>query len=310
MLKAIGLIQLSIAPLFVIPAMSGQEEVAPDLEAQLDATKRSIEYLAGLRSSVSAGESAAVSALKSATEAPNITSRERDHKLANLQADIARLRFSLEKLLEDPTEVAAISAMPPKVREALGLGTASAPSNSRSNPIDPSNRPTSSSPSGAESAPATRTRTTVTPYGAIAGTTGLDASLRSTISGAVGPLDQVSKTSRRKGGEAVPLESRDYVADPLRLGRLLVRAGRAAEAVEVLERQPERPAVQYWLARAYQEQDRGREALDLFRAVAANEDVETDREAATYARYAQQDLEFLEFKLELESRSKGSATPR
>ena len=127
-------------------------------------------------------------------------------------------------------------------------------------------------------------------------TTGLTEAARAALSGEIGPLDSVHETSRRRGSEPVALEGDDYVADPVRLGRLLVRSARPAEAVEILAPIKGVAGARYWLARAYQQLDRSTEALALFRELSADEN------AGVHQRHAKEDLEFLEFKLALSKR--------
>ena len=130
MLKAIGTLQLVLAPLFVVPALTAQDgdDTSPmsgqSLQSQLDATLASVEYLPGLRSASRTGDASAVRAIVNATEAPRDTTLLRNERLATLQDDLARLRFQLDRLLGNPAEVAAITAMPPSVVSALGLGGA------------------------------------------------------------------------------------------------------------------------------------------------------------------------------------------
>ncbi|MFT7167579.1 MAG: hypothetical protein ACI80K_000701 [Paracoccaceae bacterium] len=329
MLKAIGTIQLMLAPVFVVPALTAQdgETTSPmsgqSLQDQLDATLASVQYLAGLRSAARAGDTNAVRAIVHATEAPRGATIGR---AATLQDDLARLRFQLDRLLGDPDEVSAITAMPASVVTALGL------SGPRPASLDSSDvltgrsgvlMPRVTGPTSAEGASnaagepavavpdATVTPTVLTsspnvlpnPMAArpdhIPGTgqsvgslQGLDASMRAALSGGIGPLDHVSDSSRRRGNEAVTLEEKGYVADPMHLGKLLVRAKRPAEAVEILKHQTG-PGGRYWLARAFQDLDREAEATALFRLIA------DDGTAGIYSRHASKDLEFLEFKAAL-----------
>ncbi len=330
MLKAIGTLQLAIAPLFVIPAITAQEGGdAPaingqSLRTQLDSTLASMEYLAGLRSSALAGDDAAVRAIVSATEPSRDASPQRNAAITSLQDNLARLRFQLDRLLSDPAEVAAVTAMPPSVVKALGLGSSSTTASDDANAmlagrggaITPIAGPTpapgvpsteglsgdmtgTTDPASMDPTPdplAARPDQMPGTSSILGSTTGLDASMRAAIAGDVAPLDFVSDSSRRRGGEAVSLEETGYVADPIHLGKLLVRAGRPAEAVEILKKHQTGPGARYWLARALQGLDRETEAIALFRLIA------DDGTAGIFSRHAAQDLKFLEFKSALENR--------
>ena len=327
MLKAIGTLQLAIAPLFVIPAVTAQEGGEPQafngqsLRTQLDSTLASIEYLAGLRSSALAGDDAAVRAIVSATEPARDATPQRNAAITTLQDSLARLRFQLDRLLSDPAEVAAVTAMPPSVVKALGLGSSST-AGSDSGEVLVGRSGTSSVPSGSVSplsgelhgstagadqpnhvATGAAPDDLVTASSELPGTksilgetTGLSASMRAAIAGDVAPLDFVSDSSRRRGGEAVSIEEQGYVADPIHLGKLLVRAGRPAEAVEILKKHQTGPGARYWLARALQGLDRETEAIALFRLIA------DDGTAGIFSRHAAQDLKFLEFKSALKNK--------
>lgn len=312
MLKAIGLIQMSLAPIFVIPAMTGQDELQSSLDAQLEATKQSIEYLGGLRVSVAAGDPGALRALERATEVPRDASPQRAAHLEVLQDDIARLRFSLDRLLADPGEVAAVTSMPPSVLQVLGLGGAASTENGSTLNADGTvSTPNAPAPSlGSDGKPIVpvgapvRTQVAVTNPSAarpeqlagIGTTEGMTEMMHAAVKGDIGPLDSVSQASRRRGNEPIALEGEGYVADPVALGRLLVRSARTAEAIEVLQRHPELPGARYWLARAYQNQERFEEALEIFRAL------KDDPKAGAFSRYSAQDVDFLEFRQSLEAR--------
>jgi len=303
---------MSLAPIFVIPAMTGQDSVQSSLDAQLEATKQSIEYLGGLQVSVAAGDPGALRALERATETPRDASPQRAAHLEVLQDDIARLRFSLDRLMADPGEVAAITSLPPSVVRTLGLAGPAAPqSGSTLNADGTVSTPTPAGPTLdangnpvlPEGAPV-RTQVAVTDPAAarpeqlagVGNTAGMSAMMHAAAKGDVGPLDSVSEASRRRGNEPVAIEGEDYVADPVALGRLLVRSGRTAEAIEVLQRHPKLTGARYWLARAYQSQERIEEALTIFRVL------KDDPKAGTYARYAAQDVDFLEFRQSLANR--------
>ncbi|MEM8709425.1 MAG: hypothetical protein AAGG01_00620 [Planctomycetota bacterium] len=332
MLKAIGAIQLALAPVFVLPTVTAQDgeptgvATGRTLQAQLDATLASIEYLSGLRSAARAGDASAVRAIIQATEAPRGATPQRNQSLTRLQDELARLRFQLDRLLSDPAEVAVITAMPPSVVKTLGLG--GEPSSDagvlsgRSGQDDALALTSPESPTAAGEASPAVTGDPLAEAGAAATapsnglpnphaarpddlsgtspsigvTTGLDASIRAAIKGTPGPLDHVADSSRRRGGEPVALEEQGYVADPVHLGKLLVRAKRPAEAIEVLKGQTSDAGARYWLARALQDLGRETEAISLYRLLA------DDGTAGIYSRHASQDLEFLEFKAALEAK--------
>ena len=300
MLKAIGTIQLAIAPLFVIPAVTAQEGMNSkpingiSLQAQLDSTIASIEYLTGLRAAALAGDDAAVRAIITATEAPRAETPERQATITSLQDNLAGLRFQLDRLLSDPGEVAAITAMPMSVVKTLGLGGSSTSGSTDSMVTMPkkSALPSSSGPvpvtAGSVRLPGT------TPF--VGQSTGLDAVMRKALTSDVAALDPASESSRRRGAEGVSLEEKGYVADPIHLGKLLVRAGRPAEAVEILKKHQTGPSARYWLARGLQSLDRETEAIALYRLLA------DDPAAGIHSRHAAQDLKFLEFKSALEKK--------
>lgn len=303
MLKSIGILQLALAPVLVLPAMTGQESPAGGIEAQLQATRQSIDYLRGLEVGVRTGDSQALRAIERSTEPARDATPQRAAHLETLQDDIARLRFKLDRLLVDPAEVEAVMSMPPSVVHALGLGGVSdAPASSTARPTAPrvEANGTISIPANTPDRTAVAITHPAAPRpGTVAGlgpTTGLTEAARTALSREVAPLDNVRETSRRRGHEPVALEGDDYVADPVGLGRLLVRSRRPAEAVEILESIKGNAGASYWLARAYQQLDRPSEALAIFRALSA------DEKAGVHQRHAKEDLEFLEFKLALAKR--------
>lgn len=297
MFKAAGFIQLALAPVFVIPAVTQQD--AGTLAEQLEATRSSLEYVAGLRDSVRSGDDGAVRALLRATEpARSMSTPQRAAHLQGLQDELAELRYSLDRLLADPREVHVIMGMPRGVLEALGLvGPQPAGDTAALQPgaaQSGQGAPTVPAVVGPAAPRAAGDRSI--PDSLLTGTkptTGLDPQLRAAINGEVGPLDEVSPVARRRGEQPVPLEGRGFVADPVSLARLLVRTGRTSEVIELLGSTAKTPGERYWLARAYVEQDRIDEALEIYRALTA------DGSNDIYARHAAQDLEFLEFERSL-----------
>lgn len=330
MLKSIGSIQLALATVFVVPAVTGQDEGVTTLEAQLDATLSSLHYLAGLRNSAQAGEAGSMRAIIAATEEPREATPQRTSRLQGLRDEISKLRYSLDRLLADPKEVQAITNLPSSVLRTLGLGgeTPTAPTavpigvqGTGARAVETPNTtttPRASAPLGAQTqAPFTGAGATgpaaATPYSdaarpdvlvGTAPTIGLNGALHARIMGDLRPLDGVSPAARRRGDEALALEATDYVADAVRLGKLLVRADRPAEAIQVLENAERTPATRYWLARAYQAQERLDEALEIFIVLTE------DEKAGEYRVLAERDRDFLQFKRDFLRNRKSSRRDR
>ena len=135
-------------------------------------------------------------------------------------------------------------------------------------------------------------------------TIGINGALHASIMGDIRPLDGVSPAARRRGDEALALEATDYVADAVRLGKLLVRADRPAEAIQILENAERTPATRYWLARAYQAQERLDEALEIFIVLTE------DEKAGEYRVLAERDRDFLQFKRDFLRNRKSSRRDR
>ena len=291
MMKSIGTVQLALATVFVVPAVTGQDENVNSLQSQLSATLNSLDYLAELRDRAATGDRAAIGAIVSTTEAPRDPQRAGGSYLESLQTDMARLRFQLDRLLGTPSEVKAIMQLPGSVVRSLGLaGAAGEQGSTRTDPKAPGN---------GTSGGTTVLRTPGAGPLALSGSEGMSPAMLQQINSELLPLDSVTDSARRRGAESVALEGADYVAAPTRLGRLYVRRGRAAEAVTVLETAPKSPARTYWLARAYQALERYEDAADLYRSVIA------DPDAADFQRQAERDLKFVDFSREL--RNSGGA---
>ena len=279
MMKSIGTIQLALGTLFVVPAVTGQDQGDGSLRSQLSATVSSLEYLRELRDGAASGDVDAISAIVATTEAPRDSGAAAGSYLETLRTDLARLRFQMDRLLGDPDEVRAIMTLPASVVRTLGLGDAAATETSATGTSAP--------------APLTGPAAIGAAIGPAAPSAGMNAGMLHRIEAELLPLDSVTDSARRRGGEPLSLESASYVAAPVRLGRLYVRSGRPAEAIAVLELQPESVDRTYWLARAFQAQQRHEEAADLYRQLLA------DPAAAAFKPHVERDLKFVEFSRQL-----------
>jgi tetratricopeptide (TPR) repeat protein len=282
MMKSIGTIQLALATVFVVPAVTGQDQGAQSLQSQLSATLSSLDYLANLRDRAATGDKDAIGAIVATTETPRKPERAGGPYLESLQTDLARLRFQLDRLLGTPSEVEAIMQLPGGVVRSLGLAGAPA-----------TGTETSAEGPRSDRAPGSAFQDLAPPGFEVFTVSGMSPAMLQQINSELLPLDSVTESARRRGAEAIALEGAGYVAAPTRLGRLYVRRGRAAEAVTVLESAPAAPARTYWLARAYQSLQRYEEAADLYRSLL------NDPAAADFHRQAKQDLKFVDFSRQL-----------
>ena len=112
MMKSIGTVQLALATVFVVPAVTGQDQGVHSLQSQLSATLNSLDYLSDLRDRAATGDKDAIGAIVASTETPRKPERAGGPYLESLQTDLARLRFQLDRLLGTPSEVEAIMQLP------------------------------------------------------------------------------------------------------------------------------------------------------------------------------------------------------
>lgn len=288
MMKSIGTVQLALATIFVVPAVTGQDEGVNSLQSQLSATVNSLDYLTDLRDRAATGNREAIGAIIATTEAPRKPDEAGTSYLESLQTDLARLRFQLDRLLGTPSEVRAIMQLPGSVIRSLGL------SGPPAKPTEGAQESNGGKATGPDGLPVIGAATPAGPgFDPFSMSGGMSPSLLRQIDSELLPLDSVTASARRRGAEAMSLETEGYVAAPTRLGRLYVRSGRPAEAISILEAAPKAPARSYWLARAYQAQQRFEEAADLYRALLQ------DPAAAEFRTQAERDLKFVDFSRQL-----------
>lgn len=96
-------------------------------------------------------------------------------------------------------------------------------------------------------------------------------------------------------------EGPEFSADPLREGRLLIKAQRFAEAEALLAKQTPTGEIRYWRARALVGLGRDLDAIAELELVAA------DDEAGDYQRWSEQDKKMIELRIELTRKDSGAS---
>jgi len=271
MLKFNYALNLALATLLVVPAVTLGSGGEDSLEATLQRTLKALDQLAAVEQRLEAGDASAIPTVVAATEAPLPAPAEdpgaRDALLDTLRNDVARLQGETERL-----ETAALTA-------------------DAATPIH-----------------ATPTNTSSGATSEIAATTGLDDALRARLAaGTVPSAPRKQDTNVATGtpvatsasGATRAFEQAGYTADALRLGRACYRQGRYAEALAAFELRLDDIECSYWRARTLEKLGRETEAIAGFGAVVARKD------AGALAERAREDLEFLQWRVDFEKRSAG-----
>lgn len=269
MLKFNYFVNLGLATLLVVPAVTLGARQNEPLEQTLRRTLAALDQLAAVEERLAKGDATAISAVLAATEPPLPTPAERpearDELLGTLRESVALLQGEIE-LAEGGTTA----------RSGLPVS----PSSTTDEPVQ------------------------VTP----APTTGLDEATRRLLAPRTSPVVQgptstppavaPSATSRTSTSASTTaqrsFEAEGYAADALRLGRALYRQSRYAEALSTFERQPNDPECGYWRARTLEKLGREAEAITAYGAIAAMEN------AGVHGTRAKEDLDFLEWRLAFE----------
>jgi len=246
-----------LASVLAVPVLIGQGQVASLTDA-LAGTRRALEVLKGLEQQLGEDPAATLALVLSATEAPAGTDVQREERLDQLRSEVNLLQMEL-----DARQSPALTGEG-AVQDALGTHA----------PLARPERPSAGI------------------------TTGLDDALRALLSGAPQPRASAMPEAAPLGvpgaavapGETPPASlAGGYSADPLKHGITCYRAGRYAEAYELLAPLDDASAL-YWQARALERLER------LDEAVAVMERALTRGGAGFEARRAQTDLEFLRWK--------------
>jgi len=226
------------------------------LSAALSSTVSALEYLAGVRSEIEAGERGAIRRVLSATEPVDLTvpPEARESRLVQLREEVASLQAELD-----------------------WIETTESPGESWTGLDDPTYQSSATLP-----APP--------PGGTV--TTGLDDGMRKRLASKPKPAEnatseappEVRPEARRS------FEGAGYVADALRLGRSLYRAGHYERAIATLAELDGAPEAVYWSARAQEKLGNFDEALSGYESVAA------DPEAQELAQQAETDASFLKWR--------------
>ena len=249
-----------IGSALVLPVLLGQGSLAT-LQDALSGTTRAIEVLKGLEKRLQDEPAAVLGLVLSATEVPSGDERQSEERLDALRSEVNLLQLELDAM-QSPL-LAADGA----VQGALGTRE----------PLD-----------------------VRSPAPAAGITTGLDDSMRALLQGVPAPknavVDETRGTAPRgsaRGGDARTAEATEaqpsYSADPLKNGIACYRAGRFAEALELLTASSDAPAL-YWRARTLERLERIDEAIQTLELALQKGG------QAPELRRAQTDLEFLRWK--------------
>jgi len=270
----------ALATVLVVPAFLGQGQIG-SLQDALAGTRRALDVLKSLEQRLHDEPASTLGLILSATESPRGDEAQRDRELEQLRNEVSLLQMELDSM-QSPV-LGADGA----VQSALGAHV----------PLDG------------------RASSSASPQAGI--TTGIDDDMRAFLSapdatrapkrGENAPRDPSQAQAAPAGGAAGA-----YSADPLRNGIACYRAGRFAEAYELLAPLADANAL-YWQARTLERLERLDEAVTrMERAIAKA--AESKDAGGFDARRAQTDLEFLRWKRDfvknLPASKKAAEAPR
>lgn len=251
--------------LLLVPAATLGGVQSDGLTQELDRTLRSLDILARVQKDLRENEPHALDRVRQFTQQPrpDQTSAERAADLQRAQREVDELRLELDLL------------------EAVSHSPMDRPQH---HPTDSAGKPP-------------RTGIAMPPSGSGLSrslTVGLDPDTRRALSNpGTSHVTQAPRETKSQPLDGV--ESDGFIADPLRLGRLLYRTRKYSEALDVLEPLREDASALYWAARSLEKLRRFDEARTAYQALIGRED------APYEARRADEDLKFMEWKLEFES---------
>lgn len=279
-----------LAALLVVPAFLGQGQIA-SLQDALAGTRRALEVLKGLEQRLREEPAAALGLILSATEAPAGDDAQRDQRLDSLRNEVSLLQMELDAMQSPMLDADGA------VQSALGARLPFVSHERLGDPLSP----------------------------AAGITTGMDDSMRALLSEA--PSEARSSRAALRGGEtsaARPGTTQSgagedgrgdsaYSADPLRHGIACYRAGRYAEAHELLLPLDSASAL-YWQARTLERLERLDDAVQTMERAIAKGDA-LGAAGDFDQRRAKTDLEFLRWKRDFvaslpATRAHGDSTAR
>lgn len=236
MMKLTQALNVAVAGVLVLPAVTLQSGAPGSLREALDGTLRALETLAGVERRLAEDAPGAIEAVLSHTEQPLPVPEgdpgARDRMLETLRDEVAGLQGRFDRVQRERTD----GGRGAHAGDALEL------------PLDDD-----------LAAPASTT-------------TGLDDSLRAQLAaGRARPAPRVAPAVQPAQPARRAFEDDGFTADPLRLAQAYYRKGDFERAVEVLDDQAG-PEATYWTARSLEKLGRNEEAAESYRTVAALED--------------------------------------
>ena len=259
-------INLALATVLVVPAVTLGTDQNASLESALARTLQSLEQLASIEHRLQEKDPGAIHDALLWTEAPLSTPESnpgaRDELLVGLRGDVTQLESDLDRFQADGT---TDPSSPPALLGAL----------------DDDDETT------ATQAPAT---------------TGLDDAMRrvlgakraATLSTTAASNPIQTSTAPGSAAEKRNFEPDGYAADGVKLGRLYYRQGQFQEALTSFETERTNVEALYWRARCLEKLGAGADAIAAYGEVIAHE------KAGALAERAKEDLDFLRWRLEFE----------
>ncbi|MCC7011024.1 MAG: tetratricopeptide repeat protein [Planctomycetes bacterium] len=283
MLKFNYAINLGLATLLVVPAVTLGTNQNESLEVTLKKTVEALDELAAIEQRLHDKDPGAIHDALRWTEAPLQTPDNRpevrDELLVGLRDEVARLQREAEALESGS--------------QAVELKTPEIPAESAREIVES----TVDGPTTIGLDDAARRKLSSKPRVAPPSDAG------ATTAGATAPTKPASSTNGGKTPAKQSFEPEGFAADAFKLGRAFYRQGRYDQALVNFEGNAKNPEAQYWRARCLEKLGRTADAIVAYGQVSALPD------AGFAAERAKEDLEFLQWRLEFDkSRPKTEGT--